>query len=242
MGMRVRELSLAAMVVVVSAVCWAGSLAMAAGPRSGYALRPGRSIGPISIGERKSRVEQAVGRRTSACPTRRGSVCVRRYDSPRGNLGVQYVGSHVTAIGSSSGQITLGGIPIRRGPRHLRRQLRGWSRFPCQGWQIYEHGGQPSTSIYFGYGQVQMDVSAQAEGGCADSRTWPGAPETISAPLPLIDHAGSAVGCWPQRSDTRSYWLGWSPSRAKAVRISSGSRTTATPLPRPSAISPVETR
>lgn len=135
-------------------------LSMAGSPRPGYALRPDRSIGPVSLGERKSRVERALGHRTSACPARRGSPCLRRYRSPRGNLIVQYFVSRVTRVGPPSGQITLGGVPLRRGPRHLHKQLRGWKHFACQGLQIYEHGEQPSTTIYFGYGQVEANVHA----------------------------------------------------------------------------------
>jgi hypothetical protein len=54
--------------------------------------------------------------------------------------------------------------------------------------------------------------------------------------LSLIDQGGSRV------RDARAYVGGSAPSRPSAVRISSGACTTASPLPRPSAICPVENR
>jgi hypothetical protein len=154
--------------IVVGAIALgcAPSLAVGAFRRSGYALRPDRGIGPVWLGERKSRVERALGHRTGVCPGGPGSECRRTYDSPRGNLTVGYIASQVTDIGSDSGQIRLGGIPLRRGPKDLHSRLRGWRHFRCEGLRIYEHGGQPSTSIYFGYGQVQIGVSTQGQGGC----------------------------------------------------------------------------
>ena len=119
----------AATMTATGALGLAASLAIAGPSHSGYALRPDRGIGLVSIGEPKSRAEQAVGHRTSPC----GSTCLRDYDSPRGNLRVRYDGGRAAAIESMSGQITLGGIPVRRGPQHLYRQLRGWRHFHCQG-------------------------------------------------------------------------------------------------------------
>lgn len=145
------------------ALGWAASLAIAGSPHAGYALRPNHGIGPISLGEPKRRVERVVGHQTSPC----GYTCFRTYDSPRGNLGVRYDNGRVTGMGSSSGQITLGGIPVRQGPKRLHRQLRGWRHFRCEGLLIYEHGSVPSASIYFGANKyVDVEVSASAEGGC----------------------------------------------------------------------------
>lgn len=153
--------------VAVSALCCTTSMASGATPGPGYALRPDHGIGPVSLRESKSRVERAVRDSTGPC----GSTCLRTYDSPRGNLSVRYDAGQVSAIGSFSGQITLGGIPVRRGPRRLHRQLRGWRHSRCQGLRIYEHGGQsavePGTAIYFGPGrQVDVQVAASGQGGC----------------------------------------------------------------------------
>ena len=153
------------MLVATGAFTWPAGLAFAAGRRSGYALRPDHGIGPVGLGERESRVEDALG--MGACRRESGSYRSCAYDSPRGDLTVQYYLRQVSDIGSDSGQITLGGIPLGRGPRHLHKQLQGWRHFRCEGLRIYEHGGQPSTSVYFGSGQVQILVSTQGQGGCA---------------------------------------------------------------------------
>lgn len=152
------------MMVAMCAFTWTVGLGLAAGRRSGYALRPDDGIGPFRLGERKSRVERALG--MGACRREPGSYRFCTYDSPRGDLTVQYYLRQASEIGSDSGQITLGGIPLRRGPRHLHKQLQRWRHFRCEGLRIYEHGGQPSTSIYFGDGQVQILVSTQGQGGC----------------------------------------------------------------------------
>jgi hypothetical protein len=146
--------------------CAAG-LAMAGPPHAGYALRPDRGIGPVSLGEAKSRVEHAAGRGTAPC----GYTCLRTYASSRGNLSVRYDDGKVADVESSAGKITLGGVPIRHGPKALRKQLRGWRHFRCQGLRIYEHAGEssptPGTSIYFGPGKrVDIQVSSQGQGGC----------------------------------------------------------------------------
>ena len=80
---------------------------------------------------------------------------------------VRYDAGRVAAIGSSSGQITLGGIALRRGPKRLHSQLRGWRYFRCEGLRIYEHGGGPGTAIYFGPGKrVDVELSVQGQGRC----------------------------------------------------------------------------
>lgn len=148
---------------VVLLLGWAPSFGLAARSGAGYELRPTRGIGPISIGERKSRVEHAVGRPTRRC----GPTCVRTYEGPRGTLSVRYYRGRVVFIESRSGQIRLGGVPIRRGPKRLSRRLRRWRHFRCEGQRIYEHGGRPGAAIYFGQAKrVDIQVSASAMGGC----------------------------------------------------------------------------
>jgi hypothetical protein len=152
--------------IVVSAAVLGCAPTVADGAQpSGYRLQPGVGIGPISIRETKSQVERATGQATPGCTS-----CFRTYNSSRGKLLVRYDKRKVTGIGSYSGQITLGGIPIRSGPKRLHRQLMGWKRFRCQG-LVYEyfgrHARQYDTTITFHSDKrVDIEISASGLGGC----------------------------------------------------------------------------
>jgi hypothetical protein len=130
---------------------------------TGYALAPTRGIGPVSISERKASVERALGRHTPVCHRH----CLRAYDSKRGDLLVAYQGDRVGAVQSKSGQITLGGLPLKLGPRKLARQLHRWKKQAgCTG-SSFTYGAGPSTSLSFGKrGRVEVTVSASSVGGC----------------------------------------------------------------------------
>jgi hypothetical protein len=156
---RTRMLSVVAALVVCLAI-WA-TLAGARGA-NGYPLNPVRGIGPVAIHESKTNVERALHWTTPPCPAN----CLRTYSSPRGGIQVNYVHARVRGIGSTSPQITLGGLPLGLGPKRLRHQLRRWRYSSCQGY-VFGHG--PSTSVAFGrHGSVDINVVAGRIGrGCA---------------------------------------------------------------------------
>jgi hypothetical protein len=97
--------------------------------------------------------------------------CLRTYDEAGGQLQVAYLRGVVDVIQSHSGNITLGGVALRLGPRRLRQQPRHWTRsHGCGGPGIYySFGDGPSTSLFFGpHRRTEVTVSSQriGSGGC----------------------------------------------------------------------------
>lgn len=127
----------------------------------GYALNPARGIGPVTIGETATKVNDALGAKPHSC----SGICTRTYRRPQGVLNVTFRGGKVESITSTSPQITLHGVRLGLGLKRVKPLLRQWRYEFCVGY-IYGHG-PASTTLSFGKNNsVKVDVVDTRAGGC----------------------------------------------------------------------------
>jgi hypothetical protein len=130
---------------------------------AGFALHPTRGIGPVSIGQSQANVAAALGTRARLC----APLCTITYRQRQGILRVTFRRNHVEQIYSTSGHITLGGIPLRAGVHRLGRILHKWGHQLCGGADTYTFGHGPSTTLTFLPNRaVQIDVTSSHPGLC----------------------------------------------------------------------------